>query len=324
MIPRRIKAYLADAVVRAAWRLFPGPAESHNRVPVIYYHRVLPEFIEDEDDPIYSLLPEQFESQMEFLAQAGFSSLSLEEFADAARGLQPVAPRSVLLTFDDGYADNFALAWPIAKKYNLKLNLFICPASIGEPDPMVMGRNGYRLIGPAGAMGPGSARVQAHIRKFPQLWRPLSWAELGELLKQGVQIGFHSHRHQNLALLPPEALQADIDAGLRVFEKQLGLRPRCFALPYGGYDSYTEDVIRRVRESGFDLIFSTHPGRARLPSEGYIFPRLEIFQRDSLAAFQRKLSGAWDWWGKVRRINYLARHCQIIKKIRAGMKRAEK
>jgi len=318
----RIKAYLADAAVRAAWRLFPKKAESNNCVPIIFYHRVLPEFAEDEDDPIYALRPEQFESQMEFLAKAGFISLSLEEYAEAARGLRPVASRSVMVTFDDGYADNFAVAWPIARKYNIKLNLFISTGFIGEANPIIMGENGYQVVTGREAWGAARNRVQEHLRKFPQLWRPLNWTELGKMVKQGVQIGLHSHRHQNLASLTPEALRADIRQGLRACADQLGLRPRFFALPYGGYDSYTEEVIRILKESGFDLTFSTHPGRALLPSDAYLFPRLEICQRDSLAAFHRKLSGAWDWWAKVRRLNHLAR--QIIRKIGKGSKGGEK
>jgi peptidoglycan/xylan/chitin deacetylase (PgdA/CDA1 family) len=295
------------------WQLVARRSDIGDRPPVLCYHRVLPDYLEDENQ-IYSIFPQQFESQLAFLAGAEFHSLSLQEYAELARGRQPVEKRTVLITFDDGYGDNFAIAWPLARKYHMKINLFICTGAIGQESPMIMGSDGYGALEEVKLSDAHREKIRAHIRRFPQLWRPLTSKELREMQEAGVQIGFHSHRHRHLASLPPEVAATDLARGIDVFKMELGYRPRFFALPYGGYDSYTPAVTRLLRGFGFELIFSTHLGRACLPSDAQIFPRLCIHQRDSLATFKRKLAGAYDCWETARRLNHLRR--QLSSKIR--------
>lgn len=280
--------------------------------PIFCYHRILPEFIEDVNNPIYTLLPEQFESQMAFLAEQGFNSLSLQEFADIVRGSRSLEKPSVLITFDDGYADNYSIAWPIANKYKIKLNLFICTSNIGSTDSILFYNDGY-LSAKVPEPNGGIREVQAHIRDFPHLWRPLNWQELREMRESGTQIGFHSHRHRRLPLLTQEELVNDITTGLGVFESNLGYRPRFFALPYGGYDSYNSQVIAALQGFALDFIFTTHSGRARIPSAQTIFPRFLVYQQDNLVLFQRKILGGYDWLGPIEWLEHLTR--VVIKKI---------
>lgn len=275
-----------------------------NHVPILCYHRVLPEFIEDVNDPIYTVLPEQFESQMAFLVQEGFHTLSLTEFAAAARGLRPLTKPSVLITFDDGYADNYLIAWPIAKKYQISLNLFICTAYQGQPHPLIMTLNGYRLLNDFSRLEAEPPDLAAHIRKFPHLWRPLTWEELAVMKEAGVEIALHSHAHGDFALLPPQELADDIATGLNIFESNLGYRPQGFALPYGGYHTFTLPILEILQGFGLEFIFSTQIGRPRLPHQRRVFPRLLVYQQDNLTNFQHKLYGAYDWLGKILRLEH--------------------
>lgn len=284
---RKLKLFWASKISEF---FFLRRQELNSFIPILCYHRVLPEFIENIKDPIYTLLPEQFESHMAFLAGQGFNSLSLQEFTDMARGSRSLKKQSVLVTFDDGYADNYYIAWPIAKKYKIKLNLFICTSNINSTDPIIFHNDGY-LSTP----DKGESKVQSHIRDFPHLWRPLNWQELREMRDSGIQIGFHSHRHRRLSLLTLEELVTDLATGLAVFEKNLGYRPRFFALPYGWHDSYTPHVIHLLRSLSLDSIFTTHMKLARLPCSQFIFPRITILQQDSQKTFKHKLMGAYDW-----------------------------
>jgi peptidoglycan/xylan/chitin deacetylase (PgdA/CDA1 family) len=285
------------------WQLSGRKGDTGDRPPVLCYHRVLPEFLEDDNAPIYSIRPETFESQMAFLNRQGFRSLSIREYAEIARGLRPAPPRSVLITFDDGYGDNYAIAWEIAQRHKIKLNLFICTAIIDLMTPVVMMEDGCV---------PWNESIQkelrpdllSHIRRYPHLWRPMTWQELGEMRDAGVEIGFHSHGHRNLARLTPVELAEDIDTGVAIFQKRLGNRPAFFALPYGCYGSYSSEVTAFLRRFEPEVIFSTHMGRARLPSDRLIFPRHCVHQADNLDAFHRKLLGAYDWVERVHWIKY--------------------
>ena len=79
-------------------------------VPVLMYHHVSP-----ETGPI-TTTPKNFESQMKGLVDEGYTTLTCDQFADFLAG-KPTPPKSVLLTFDDGYLDNWVYAHPILKKY---------------------------------------------------------------------------------------------------------------------------------------------------------------------------------------------------------------
>jgi len=287
-----------------AWHLLFKHRDIGNRIPVLCYHRVLPDLIEGRV-PLYTVLPEQFEAQMAFLAAADFNSLSLEEYAEIARGRRPLVKRGVLVTFDDGYADNYAMAWPIAQKYQIKINLFICTGSVGQAHPIFMAPDGYAVSPHRPALMEDRTDLKNHLRHFPHLWRPLTWEEIRKMQHSGVEIGFHSHRHRKLALLPPEEIATDIATGLEVFARELGYRPKFFALPYGWYDSYTPEVIRTLQRFNLQLIFATHLDRAPLPSDAWIFPRIVVLQQDNLATFQRKLFGAHDWPAHLRRLKNL-------------------
>ena len=300
---RTIKIGLSRGITWFSWLLLQRQSASVSHIPVLCYHRVLPDLVEEEN-PVYSLLPEQFESQLAFLAREGFSFLSLQELADLVREGRPPENRSVMITFDDGYADNHAIAWPLARRYHAKLNLFICTGIIGATDPVIMRKDGYLA-----ALGPileveDRAAVRSHMRNFPKLWRSLTWQELREMQASGVSLGFHGHHHRLLARPSPAELTADISAGLAVFEKELGYRPKFFALPYGWSDSYNREVIRALQKFDFDFIFTTHLGRVRLPFNRSTCPRIVIWQQDDLATFQRKLYGAYDWLEKMRRLTY--------------------
>jgi peptidoglycan/xylan/chitin deacetylase (PgdA/CDA1 family) len=300
---RSLKILLADRISRLVWHLGLKKRDSGNSIPVLCYHRVLPDFYETAH-PIYTILPQQFEAQMAFLAEEGFVSLTLPEYAAIARGQSPAPRRAVLITIDDGYADSYYIAWDIAKKYLMNLNLFICTGLIGERHPVFMTKNGYVIRKDGVVAGTNRTDVLAHMQKFPELWRPLNWQELEEMQAGGVHLGFHSHTHRHLASLTPAEAAQDIATGLEIFARHLDQRPRFFALPYGWHDSYTTETITTLKRFHLEFIFGTHLGRARLPCLPPVLPRLSIYQSDDLSTVQRKFFGAYDWLEPVRRALY--------------------
>jgi len=297
-----LRTFLKSALY-ATWPLFHRKQELGNRIPVLCYHRVLPDLDEELSFEIWSILPAQYESQMAFLAENHFTTLSLTEYAQMAQGLLPVKEKSILLTFDDGFADNYAIAWSLARKYQLKINLFLTTGYIGALQPIFMAQDGYTLTVPV-PLQKSEHTLRGHIRNFPNLWMPLTWEQIREMQAAGVQHGFHSHSHRNLALLTPDALGEDIGAGLAVMERELGQRPRYFALPYGFYHDYTPAIIDTLKHFQLELIFGTHYGRAQLPSTRQVFPRISITAGDDMMIFQQKIFGMYDWFESVQTLSH--------------------
>ncbi len=298
----KTKDRLSRLTARLAWEAWYKRRQSRPVLPVLCYHRVLPALVDDLRQPLYAVQPEQFAAQLAFLVRNGYRSLTLEELAGILRGHRPLPPQAVLLTFDDGYADTYAIAWPLARRWGLALNLFLCTGEVGREGLWLMDRDGYRLVreGDPGCGLPSAWRE--HMRTFPHLWRPLNWEEVAAMAAGGVGIGFHGHRHRDLGTLPPEEAKADLEAGLCLMQEKLGLRPEFLALPYGGYASLPRGLLPEVHELGITWIFTTIMGRVRLPWRGVCLPRLQILATDDLTEFTRKLAGAYDPWGKLQHL----------------------
>jgi peptidoglycan/xylan/chitin deacetylase (PgdA/CDA1 family) len=283
----RASIIIAKAATRAAWPVTRLDRKGHLSGPVVLcYHRVLPRN-SSARLPAYAVTPEQFRDQMSLLTREGFTSLTLEEFQEAARGERELAPRSILITFDDGFADNYLLAWPIARECGIKLNLFLCTGLIaGETDEAQL-----------------TIADRENKSNHPHLWQALTWTQVREMSAAEVCTGFHSHTHRNVARLRREELAADAAKGILLFTRELGARPTCFAFPYGHYGSYSDAAISVLREQGLELFFTTEMGRARANSANPI-PRIVIHPEDDLQSFRRKLYGGYDWVGSVRRFGY--------------------
>ena len=86
-----------------------------NAVPVLNYHQ-----INDRDENALTVHTDQFEAQMKYLADNGYHTITPEDMVDAWENGTELPDKPVIITFDDGYADNYRNAYPILKKYNLK------------------------------------------------------------------------------------------------------------------------------------------------------------------------------------------------------------
>ena len=114
-----------SAVRRRGW--VPGP-----RLTVLVYHRIAdPAAIGDLDPTMIDATPETFDAQMAYLARH-FRPIGLEDLLAAHRGERTLEPGSVLVTFDDGYRDNFEQALPILKRHGMKAIFFISTGHVND------------------------------------------------------------------------------------------------------------------------------------------------------------------------------------------------
>jgi peptidoglycan/xylan/chitin deacetylase (PgdA/CDA1 family) len=284
----RAATTIAKAATRVTWPITRLDRSADCSGPVVLcYHRVLPRSANSQL-PRYTVTPRQFREQMSFLAAEGFRSLTLDDFRAAAVGVRELPPRSILVTFDDGFADIYLNAWPIARESGITLNLFLCTGLItGE---QVEGLDRAESNSPAN-------------QRESDLCRPLTWAEIHELSRTGVGLGFHSHTHRNHGRLSLAEIAADARKGMALLRDQAGLKPAAFAFPYGHHGAYSSQAISVLRQHGLEIFFSTEMDRTPLPCTGPI-SRLVIHPDDDIQSFRRKLYGGYDWVGKLRRFGY--------------------
>ena len=232
---------------------------------------------------------------MAFLASQ-CRTISLTELLAVRRGEARLEPRSVLVTFDDGYRDFAEHAWPILKRHGIPVTLFVPTAYPGDPDRAFWWDRLYGALVSTGPRGPIATpvgelplataadrlqtfrRLRGHLQALPHeeamglvdevcaaLAAPtpdsavLGWPELRALAADGVVLAPHSRSHPLLDRLPREAVRDEIVGSLEDLEREIGVAPPVFAYPAGAQDAYVALILE---EAGFELAFGEPTGCA--------------------------------------------------------------
>lgn len=227
------------------WSLFASAAETEAQpasakasvsnsanVPVLTYHRLGPAVVDS-----MTLKTEVFESQLKWLKENGYTIIPLKTLVSYLQGKGPApAPKSVVITFDDGHKSVYSDLLPLVRKYNFPVTLFIYPSAISNAS--------YAL----------------------------TWPQLQEMQKMSqFDIQGHTYWHPNFhkdkKKLSPEEYAKFVDVQLvkskTVLEKKLGIHVDILAWPFGIYD---EELEEAAKKAGYVMAFSID-GRSTSPSE---------------------------------------------------------
>ncbi len=189
-------------------------------LPILMYHHI--RVYKDLKDPVgvnLSVTPRFFARQLDELKRLGFHTIT---FKDLRAGQLP--PKPIILTFDDGYEDNFLYALPELKKRGMRGVVFMISSRVGA--------SGY-----------------------------LSLKELKEMSSGVFEVGSHTVSHFGLAGLPAQKLRKEVVGSKKILEKQLGSPIVSFSYPYG---SYSAQAVREVSAAGYDYAVVTRSGFASL------------------------------------------------------------
>ena len=215
-------------------------------VRILAYHA-----IEEVDDPAiapYSVAPAAFEQQIEALLAAGHTFVSADDLLEHLDG-RPLAPGSVLLTFDDAYRSVLTHAAPVLHRLGVPAVICVVGDEIG-------GHNRWD--------------VERGATALPLL----DAAELAALRARGWEIASHSRRHAHLTRLSSAELRADL-GGSRAALADAGLgAPRLLAYPFGEHDAR---VRANAREAGYAAAFALVTDRSQATAaRRYALPRIEV------------------------------------------------
>ncbi len=188
--------------------------------PVLMYHHVEP----DAADSGLNVSPLTFTRQMEFLKVHGYRVISLEELVRLLKSGGKVPPKTVVITFDDGYLDNFKYAFPILKKMDFTATIFMITRNIGEK---------------------GS----------------LSEEDLRILDESGISIGSHTVNHVFLPeLRNKEELLFELDESKKKLESVLGHAVMLLSYPAGGVTVESKALAEAL---GYEGAVTTNYGEDR-------------------------------------------------------------
>jgi peptidoglycan/xylan/chitin deacetylase (PgdA/CDA1 family) len=232
----------------------PGPLT----LPILMYHSISTEG--PAATARYRVNPDAFEAQLRYLRDAGFTTVTLGHWLRAVRLHRPLPARPVVLTFDDGYRDFEANAWPLLQRYGFGALVFLVADLIGD-----------------------SARWDADLGDPLPL---MDWDEIRGLAAQGVEFGAHSASHRPMTGLTPTEIAREAIRSRVVIERGLGRGVDAFAYPYGDTDPVVEHL---VGASGFQIGLTCRSGPAGPRDSALALPRIEVGGDDDLASFIGKL-----------------------------------
>ncbi|SHH20862.1 Polysaccharide deacetylase [Desulforamulus hydrothermalis Lam5 = DSM 18033] len=216
-------------------------------IPILMYHKVNP-------DPRTGGLglrvpPDKFEWQMRYLSKNGYQTVSLEDVIDHFEKGKHLPDKPVVITFDDGYKDNYQFAYPIMKQYGFTGTVFVVSKAIGNTNFFDV----EKKLQPANKM--------------------MDWHEIRELAEAGFTIGAHTVDHPHLAEVPPEVARHQIEESKRALEHGLQKPVTVFAYPYG---SYNDTVSELVKQAGYRAAVTTRLGLAKAGDNPFQLRRIRV------------------------------------------------
>lgn len=262
-------------------------------LPVLMYHHVSPA------PGLVTVSPSNFRDQMQELAKAGWKTLRADDIAGFLAG-DPLPAKSVAITFDDGYLDNYLYAFPVLRELGLHATIFAVTGWIGDGQPRKSLGNGRSENHSACKAAIAEGRADEVM---------LRWSEVEAMLATGL-VEFHSHTHSHTrwdrqmtdVAAKRNALAKDLFASRGCLKERLGLDDKHLCWPQGYYDA---DYIEVAKGCGFDYLYTTrrHLNTQQTPvceigridtrdkGAGWLVTRLNLYTMPFLGTLYCRLRG---------------------------------
>lgn len=210
-----------------------GSTEASGGVPVLNYHQ-----INDRDKNSLTVNVEQFGCQMKYLHDNGYNTITPTQLADYLEGKASLPEKPVLITFDDGYRDNYKNAYPILKEYGMTGTIFL---------------------------------ISDYVNTYPNY---VTWDEVLEMQENGIVMQSHTLNHEELTKIPEDQLETYLNDSKLALEWYTKQPIEFIAYPCG---SYSDAVIENAKKSGYRAAFTVNYGLASQQENMYALDRVPIF-----------------------------------------------
>jgi peptidoglycan/xylan/chitin deacetylase (PgdA/CDA1 family) len=225
-----IQGSLVTIGPKGARKVRATPEEQHSsalaeggtviKLPIMIYHSVRPHIQgESKYQDIYDVTPELFESELTELESRGFTTVTFKDLDAYLSNGQPLPARAIILSFDDGWRNQYTYAYPLLKKHRMKGTFFIFSGAIGSRDAF------------------------------------MNWDQVKEMHDAGMEISGHSYTHPMLPKVYGEKeLYRELSMSKTMIEEHIGEPVTAFAYPFGMYD---KRIVSAVKNAGYHIARTT-------------------------------------------------------------------
>lgn len=232
-------------------------------ITVLAYHRV-----DDPQGDVNAVSPVNFERQMAYLRKH-YRVITVAEALQLLKSGRN-CERAVVITFDDGYRDNFLNAMPILKKHGLPACFFVSSGIVGTDRHF---DHDLELAG----------------RPLPVM----SWEDVRQLAANGFEIGSHTVNHARLSRCSIKELRHELADSKAQLEQQLGSRVDFFSFPFGLRSDFSDEALTEIKRAGYSCNFSAFGGVNPPGSDCFAIKRQAVADSDSLLYYRAWIEG-WE------------------------------
>ena len=253
-VGRALAALVAVLLLAGAGFLVYVAVSPPAGVPILEYHMITDET--DEESYGYAVPPADFAAQLDYLKSEGYTTITLMDFLRAKKGKQELPEKPIILTFDDGYEDNYTEMLPLLEERGMTGVVFMVTNDIGQ--------KGY-----------------------------LTWDELKDMAAYGIEIGSHTANHLPLTTLDRDKQMEEIKLSKLLMEWN-GL-PTVFTLSYPMGD-YNTAIPVYLRQNQYLAAVTGDAGLNTFETNPYLLQRTNIpHPRFGLLEFRLRLYKAALW-----------------------------
>lgn len=233
-------------------------------VAVLCFHRVSPDVPEDA----ITISPARFRDICATL-RAHYDVIAAAECVRRLREGVPMTGREAVVTFDDGYADNFEYAAPILREAGLPGTFFLTAGYVGTNQrfPWDVEKN---IAGPL-----------------------MTWAQASQMKEMGFEIGCHTWSHPDLGVTPVVEAGRELHRARALIEDRIGSAVTHFAYPFGGRANITPEWVEAVKAEGFSSLFCAYGGLATSRDHAFWIPRLNASHQRTIADLRIDMDEPW-------------------------------
>jgi peptidoglycan/xylan/chitin deacetylase (PgdA/CDA1 family) len=221
-------------------------------IPILMYHSI------DNNDVFFTVKPEVFVKQMKYLKDKNYQVISLAKLVEILESKNPLPDKAIVITFDDGYQDNYTNAWPVLKKHNFPATIFLTTGLIGQEMTTSQG-------------------------SLPML----NWSQIEEMHHSGL-IDFQPHTvsHQRFDRLKLSEIEQEIVDSQKMIEEKLNKKCYFFAYPKGWYN---QEIIEILKKHGFKAARTLETGKTKKGDDLFKLKRISVNSTISFIQFKAKL-----------------------------------
>ncbi|NIQ16060.1 MAG: polysaccharide deacetylase family protein, partial [Candidatus Dadabacteria bacterium] len=209
-------------------------------IPVLCYHSI------DPSNSVISVSPESFAAQMRHLKKLGYQSISLNEIVNYVHKGVSNFNRPIGIIFDDGYRNNYTKAFPVLQEVGYTATIFVTTGYCGKFNEWGAQNNS--------------------IPRLPMM----TWEEISEMSRNGIEIGSHTKSHPKLAELDELKAREELIGAKKQIEDHIGREVEFASYPFGSFN----DEVKQVAKTAFKAVVSTRVGKVRVGSDVHALERI--------------------------------------------------